>query len=277
MTTPERQPLQIAVIDNDSGFLQVLTKRLDGLGWQHRVTGGPAAGRRAGAHAPRRAGHRPRGARASRRGTYLEQVVPAAARAGRHRGHRPRVGRPARARAAAGRRRLDDQAVPPRGADRPRRGRRARRRRPPRRDGRARRSPPASSRSAPDQFQAFVARRVGRAHAPRVRADPAAGRRPRARCSSARTSTSACGATRWRTATAPSTCSCASCAQKLERASPDWRYIHTHFGVGYRFAAPPADGGAPSDPMPRRSGEAPAASPLLLSCPSRLERAPARR
>jgi DNA-binding winged helix-turn-helix (wHTH) protein len=26
---------------------------------------------------------------------------------------------------------------------------------------------------------------------------------------------------------------------KLERASPDWRYIHTHFGIGYRFAAEP--------------------------------------
>ena len=25
--------------------------------------------------------------------------------------------------------------------------------------------------------------------------------------------------------------------QKLEKASPQWRYIHTHFGVGYRFAA----------------------------------------
>jgi DNA-binding response OmpR family regulator len=24
--------------------------------------------------------------------------------------------------------------------------------------------------------------------------------------------------------------------QKIERASPGWRYIHTHFGVGYRFA-----------------------------------------
>jgi len=29
--------------------------------------------------------------------------------------------------------------------------------------------------------------------------------------------------------------------QKLERASPDWRYIHTHFGIGYRFAAEPVD------------------------------------
>jgi DNA-binding response OmpR family regulator len=27
--------------------------------------------------------------------------------------------------------------------------------------------------------------------------------------------------------------------QKLERASPQWRYIHTHFGIGYRFAAEP--------------------------------------
>jgi DNA-binding response OmpR family regulator len=27
--------------------------------------------------------------------------------------------------------------------------------------------------------------------------------------------------------------------QKLERASPDWRYIHTHFGIGYRFAPEP--------------------------------------
>jgi len=27
--------------------------------------------------------------------------------------------------------------------------------------------------------------------------------------------------------------------QKLEAASPEWRYIHTHFGVGYRFAPEP--------------------------------------
>jgi DNA-binding response OmpR family regulator len=30
--------------------------------------------------------------------------------------------------------------------------------------------------------------------------------------------------------------------QKLRMASPDWSYIHTHFGVGYRFA-PELDGG----------------------------------
>ncbi len=41
--------------------------------------------------------------------------------------------------------------------------------------------------------------------------------------------------------------------QKLEKASPDWRYIHTHFGIGYRFAAEPLDGAelpaVPSAPL----------------------------
>jgi DNA-binding response OmpR family regulator len=30
--------------------------------------------------------------------------------------------------------------------------------------------------------------------------------------------------------------------QKLEKASPHWEYIHTHFGVGYRFHAEPVKG-----------------------------------
>jgi len=30
--------------------------------------------------------------------------------------------------------------------------------------------------------------------------------------------------------------------QKLEKASPGWHYIHTHFGVGYRFAPERIDG-----------------------------------
>ena len=34
--------------------------------------------------------------------------------------------------------------------------------------------------------------------------------------------------------------------QKLERASPGWRYIHTHFGIGYRFAPEPVEGAAPA-------------------------------
>src|SRR4051812_3937250 len=32
-------PLRVAVLDRDSGFLHVLTKRLDRLGWEHRVIG----------------------------------------------------------------------------------------------------------------------------------------------------------------------------------------------------------------------------------------------
>ena len=39
--------------------------------------------------------------------------------------------------------------------------------------------------------------------------------------------------------------------QKLERASPSWRYIHTHFGIGYRFAAEPEESAAlPAPPAP---------------------------
>ena len=34
--------------------------------------------------------------------------------------------------------------------------------------------------------------------------------------------------------------------QKLENASPMWKYIHTHFGVGYRFAPEPAEDVAPA-------------------------------
>jgi DNA-binding response OmpR family regulator len=47
--------------------------------------------------------------------------------------------------------------------------------------------------------------------------------------------------------------------QKLEKASPGWRYIHTHFGIGYRFAAEPADG--PVLAEPEAAGTAPAAVP----------------
>jgi DNA-binding response OmpR family regulator len=36
--------------------------------------------------------------------------------------------------------------------------------------------------------------------------------------------------------------------QKLEKASPEWRYIHTHFGIGYRFAAELPDDGSPETP-----------------------------
>jgi DNA-binding response OmpR family regulator len=49
--------------------------------------------------------------------------------------------------------------------------------------------------------------------------------------------------------------------QKLEKASPGWRYIHTHFGIGYRFAAEPVDGGAEAA-GPAASAPEPAAGEL---------------
>jgi DNA-binding response OmpR family regulator len=39
--------------------------------------------------------------------------------------------------------------------------------------------------------------------------------------------------------------------QKLERISPGWRYVHTQFGVGYRFSAEPVD--QPVAPEPNRA------------------------
>jgi DNA-binding response OmpR family regulator len=43
---------------------------------------------------------------------------------------------------------------------------------------------------------------------------------------------------------------------KLEKLSPEWRYVHTHFGIGYRFAPERADGG--SGPVPPAPTAAPA-------------------
>ncbi len=46
--------------------------------------------------------------------------------------------------------------------------------------------------------------------------------------------------------------------QKLERASPGWRYIHTHFGIGYRFAAEQLDAPVPGVPAPAETAPLPA-------------------
>ena len=42
--------------------------------------------------------------------------------------------------------------------------------------------------------------------------------------------------------------------QKLRTASPEWSYIHTHFGVGYRFA-PEADNGRVHEVDERRDAD----------------------
>ncbi|MEA2470425.1 MAG: hypothetical protein QOE38_1424, partial [Thermoleophilaceae bacterium] len=45
--------------------------------------------------------------------------------------------------------------------------------------------------------------------------------------------------------------------QKLETASPAWRYIHTHFGIGYRFD-PETDEIPVMDESPEPTPDAPA-------------------
>ena len=41
VSPPASASLRIAVLDRDSGFIQVLSKRLDRLGWEHRVLASP--------------------------------------------------------------------------------------------------------------------------------------------------------------------------------------------------------------------------------------------
>jgi DNA-binding response OmpR family regulator len=64
--------------------------------------------------------------------------------------------------------------------------------------------------------------------------------------------------------------------QKLEARSPGWSYIHTHFGIGYRFQPEPKDGedgdglaaGPPEAPEgTERRGREPAARPRAESEP----------
>ena len=56
--------------------------------------------------------------------------------------------------------------------------------------------------------------------------------------------------------------------QKLERVSPGWRYIHTHFGIGYRFAAEPVGAvlpvDSPDEPEAADSPELDLDAPLLV-------------
>ncbi len=101
-----------------------------------------------------------------------------------------------------------------------------------------------------DQFQAFVGRPVDRPHPPRVRADPAARRRrgPGAR---ARGDLPARLGLRDGPRRPLGGRLRAQAAPEARAASPEWRYIHTHFGVGYRFA-PEAVDGSPDEEAHRR-------------------------
>jgi DNA-binding response OmpR family regulator len=53
--------------------------------------------------------------------------------------------------------------------------------------------------------------------------------------------------------------------QKLEQASPDWSYIHTHFGVGYRFEP---EGTASAEEPPALDPGAPEGAPDLIDHPA---------
>jgi hypothetical protein len=50
--------------------------------------------------------------------------------------------------------------------------------------------------------------------------------------------------------------------QKLEKASPRWRYIHTHFGIGYRFAAESLDAAPEPAAVPQPAAEPAVAEPV---------------
>jgi DNA-binding response OmpR family regulator len=64
--------------------------------------------------------------------------------------------------------------------------------------------------------------------------------------------------------------------QKLERVSPRWRYIHTHFGIGYRFAAEPIDAVAEAGAEVVAGAESVAAeAPAVADSPREPEAAPA--
>jgi DNA-binding response OmpR family regulator len=52
--------------------------------------------------------------------------------------------------------------------------------------------------------------------------------------------------------------------QKLGRISPRWRYVHTHFGIGYRFAAEPVDTAAAPGPGAPQPAPAPASVPASV-------------
>ena len=240
--TPSPGTVRLAVIDTDSSFVHVLAKRLEAAGWEHRLLTSTvpldelvAMKLNALVIDPGALGLD--GLGLPRAGLHL------AARPGPDRGLARLDGRPAGQGPAHGRRRLGLQALPPRGGPGPGRGR----------------------------CQAPQAR-PGR-HARRARSWPASSR-------SARTSSRPSSPGGASTSPAVSSSSCNSLAEangkvlereeiyqrvwgytmahgdrsvdvfirklrsKLQKASSEWAYVHTHFGVGYRFEAEPADGDA---------------------------------
>ncbi len=237
------QPLQVAVIDNDSGFIQVLTNRMDGLDWRYRISGGPMPADALVAMRldaivvdPAVLGHQA--------WTYIEQlcqrlpglgiVVCTGQSSVAQRVRGLRLGaddwltKPchaeeliARVEAVVRRRKTSEQP--------------------------AEEGPIAAGQLEvrSDQFQAFV--------------DGRSVELTRREFELIHLLASVQGQVLqreeiyqrvWGYAMAHGDRSVdvfvRKLRQKLERASPEWRYIHTHFGVGYRFHAEPADAPDPS-------------------------------
>jgi DNA-binding response OmpR family regulator len=256
---PSAQPLRIAVIDGDSGFLQVLTKRLDRLGWEHRVLGSAVpvdtvVAMRLGAIVIDLALLGPPG------WDYLERLCAAVPGLGvvvctgqstvaqRVRGLRlgadDWVTKPchpeeliARVEAVVRRRRRTEAPAP---------------------------SAPVVAGEVEvraDQFQAFVRGRsvdLTRREFELIQLLAEAEGRVLEREEIYQRV--------WGYAMARGDRSVDVFVRKLrlklEKASPEWRYIHTHFGVGYRFAPEPADG-APVEGVPVEAPAGPADAPAV--------------
>src|SRR5215210_210732 len=62
--------------------------------------------------------------------------------------------------------------------------------------------------------------------------------------------------------------------QKLHGHSPSWRYIHTHFGIGYRFDPEPVDGAEQVGPAPDRAEARPPRSDEVPTDEASVEEAP---
>jgi DNA-binding response OmpR family regulator len=259
-------PLRIAVLDRDSGFLQVLAKRLDRLGWEYRILGAAVPvetiiAMRLSAVVVDLAGLGPQG------WSWLERLcaeVPGlgvvictgqSTVAQRVRGLRlgadDWVGKPCHPEEVIAR----VEAVV-----------RRRRRAEPRRDAAA--VVTGEIEIKPDQFQAFAGGRsveLTRREFELIELLSSAEGRVLEREEIYQRV--------WGYAMARGDRSVdvfvRKLRQKLERASPGWRYIHTHFGIGYRFAAEPADGA-------QKAAPAPAAAPPVVAETPEAEYVPAR-
>jgi DNA-binding response OmpR family regulator len=229
-------PLRIAVLDRDSGFLQVLGKRLDRLGWEYRVIGGAVpvetiVAMRLSAVVVDLAGLGPSA------WDWLERLcseVPGL-------GVVVCTGQSTVAQRVRGLRLGADDWVskpchPEEVIARVEAVARRRRRAEPRRDAAAMQTGEIEIR--PDQFQAFAGGRsieLTRREFELIELLSSAEGRVLEREEIYQRV--------WGYAMARGDRSVdvfvRKVRQKLEKASPGWRYIHTHFGVGYRFAPEP--------------------------------------